>query len=85
MRKKIKIILIVLMFIFTLTSCDAHIILCESAMKVDNVRLRKDNSAIYTISYKGNDGCLYHYKFIDKPNKFQLGDTIKFEKINNKN
>ena len=69
-----------LVLMFMSTSCNGTVILSEAPMKVDNVKLINDNSAIYSISYRGKDGCLYQYKFLDKPNKFQLCDTIKFEK-----
>ena len=69
-----------LALMFMLTSCDGAAILCEKPMKVDSIKLINDNTALYSISYRSKGNYLHHYKFVDKPNQFQLGDTIKFEK-----
>ena len=69
-----------LALMFMLTSCDWSAIICEKPMRVDSIKLINDNTALYIISYRSKGDYLYHYKFLDKPNRFQLGDTIKFEK-----
>ena len=50
---KKKIILMMLVLMFMLTSCNGPVILSEAPMKVDNVKLINDNGAIYSISYRG--------------------------------